>query len=106
MHHSDNTAELAMTIFEIIYAFGTLLIACEICQRVNLAFEECSDMVDQFEWYLFPTKIQRMMPLILNFTQQPIEITSFGSAACDRETFKSVSVEHISDLIAIKSNSI
>lgn len=76
----------------IFYAFGILLIACELCQRNNQAYAECSDMVDQFNWYLFPTKIQQMIPLILIFTQQPIEIKCFGSMACDRELFKYVSI--------------
>lgn len=83
---------LSITIFEIFYAFGALLIACEVCQRVNIAFEECGDMVVQFEWYLFPIDIQRMLPLILNYMQQPIEIKCFGSVTCDRETFKFVRI--------------
>lgn len=70
-----------------------LLTAKSMGQRTNLAFDECSQMVDQFNWYLFPSKIQLMMPLILNFTQQPFEIKCFGRAACDRETFKYVSTK-------------
>ena len=81
-----------MTMIEVFYAYAVLFICCELGQRVNLAFDDCSEMVDQFEWYLFPTKIQRMLPIILNFSQQPFEIKCFGSTACDRETFKYVSV--------------
>ena len=77
---------------QVIYAFGVLLITCELGQQINLAFIDCSDMIDQFDWYLFPIEIQRMLPLILNFAQQPIEVKCFGSAACDRETFKYVRV--------------
>lgn len=81
---------LLITIFEVIYSFGVLLIACELGQRINLAFMECSDMFDQFEWYSFPAEIQRMLPLILNFMQQPIEVKCFGSTTNDRDTFKYV----------------
>lgn len=77
--------------FQVFYAFAVMLITTEIGQRFNLAYAECNDMVEQFDWYLFPTDIQRMLPMILNFTQQPFEIICFGSAACDRNTFKSVS---------------
>jgi hypothetical protein len=45
-------------------------------------------MIDQFKWYLFPSEIQRMLPLILNFAQQPIEIKCFGNMKNDRDTFK------------------
>lgn len=84
--------ELSLAIIFIIYAFGLLLIACELCQRGNQAFGECGDMVDQFNWYLFPNEVQRMLPMILAFTQQPIEIACFGSTACDRKSFKYVSI--------------
>lgn len=91
MHHSDNLAIMMITMIEVIYAFGVLCIACEVCQRITLAFNECSDMINQFKWYLCPMKIQRMLPVIMNFAQQPIEIKCFGSMACDRESFKYVS---------------
>lgn len=82
---------LLTTILEDSYAFGILFIGCELGQRVSLAFEECREMVNQFEWYLFPAEIQRMLPLILHFTQQPFNITCYGSTNCDRGTFKAVS---------------
>lgn len=77
---------------EIFYAFSSLFLACELGQRMNLAFVECNDMIDQFGWYLFPAEIQRILPIIMNFAQQPTEIKCFGSVACNREIFKSVSV--------------
>lgn len=93
VHYEDNLTELALTIILAIYAFALLLIACELCQRINVAFEECSDMIDQFKWYLFPDEIQRMLPTIFAFTQQPIEINCFGSTACNRESFKNVCIK-------------
>lgn len=77
---------------EVINAFGLILIACEIGQRLSLRFDECGQIVEQFEWYLFPTEIQWVLPTILIFAQQPFEIICFGSAACNRETFKIVSM--------------
>lgn len=69
-----------------------MFIACELCQRVNLAFSECNDITDQFEWYLFPAEAQRLLPMIIYFAQQPVDVKCYGSTACDRETFKSVSM--------------
>lgn len=78
-------------------------------QRTQLAFEESSAIVDQFEWYRFPAEIQRMMPLILSFTQQPVEFVCFGSIACNRETFKYVSTAklnwHLHDYETSRQNS-
>lgn len=90
LHHSDISLALSITLFEVIYSFGVLFITCELGQRVNLAFNECNDMVEQFDWYSFPANVQRMLPLILHFMQQPIETKCFGSTTCDRETFKQV----------------
>lgn len=80
-----------MTILSVVYAFMVFFISCELGQRLNVAFDECSELVDQFAWYRFPKKVKRLLPLTLNFTQQPIELKCFGSVACSRETFKSVS---------------
>lgn len=92
LHHDDNLGMLQMTLVEIFYTFALMFAICELCQRVNMAFDECSDIVDQLEWYRFPIEIQRMLPFIQQFTQQPVEITCFGSKACDRESFKYVSM--------------
>lgn len=83
---------ILITALEIIYAFGLLLVACELGQRVNCAFEECNEMIVQFKWYLFSTEPQRLLPIIIHFAQQSVDIKCFGSAACDRETFKYVSI--------------
>lgn len=76
---------------EVIYPFAVLFIVCEMAHRYIRANDEIGELVEQFEWYLFPVEIQRMMPSILNFTQQSNEIICFGSTACNRETFKYVS---------------
>lgn len=90
MHHSDNLTTLMIAILIVVYAFGVLFIACELGQRISLAFVECSQMIDQFKWYAFPAKVQRMLPMILKFNQQPFEIKCFGNMKCNRDTFKYV----------------
>lgn len=82
---------LFVMLIEVIYGFGTMFTACELCQWVNLAFDDCNDIINQFKWYLMPIEMQRMLPSILQFAQQPVEIKCFGTTACDRETFKFVS---------------
>lgn len=91
LHHNDNLVVLSITLFEVFYSFIAVLIPCELSQRLNLGFDEFNDMIVQFEWYLFPGKIQRMLPIVMNFTQQPVEITCFGSITANRDAFKYVS---------------
>lgn len=92
MHHDGNLAVLFLTVIQVVYAIGILFISCELCYRISHAFDECSGMFDQLSWYRFPANIQRMLPMILHFTQQPIRIKLFGSSACNRVTFKYVSM--------------
>lgn len=94
-HHADNLLELVITLLQVIYSFGVLLLACELGQRVTITFDECTALIDNFDWYLFPIEIQRMLTIVINFAQQPLVVKCFGSAACDRETFKYVSIRTI-----------
>lgn len=82
---------LLIIVIQTFYAFAILFIACELCQRVNLAFDQCRKILNRFKWYLFPMQIQRMLPILIHFAQQPIEIKWFGSKACDRKSYKYVS---------------
>lgn len=77
---------------EVVYAFGILFATCELCQRVNLGFAECNVVIMQFKWYLFPANIRRILPLIIHYTQQDVDINCFGTSACNRITFKLVSI--------------
>lgn len=44
------------------------------------------------ELLIITLKIQKILPIVIQFTQQPIEVKCFGSVACDRETFKYVCI--------------
>lgn len=88
----ENEVNLVIIVFEIVTAFATPFVTCEISERVNQAFNECSDMIDQLDWYLFPNKIQRMLPTIINYARKPTVLKCCGSKTCHRQTFKQVSV--------------
>ena len=79
-----------ITAFYTFYAYGTVFAICELSEHVGNLFNKINDIFGQLDWYLFPEKIQKMLPIVLAMTQQPIEIGCFGSIACTRETFKKV----------------
>lgn len=81
---------LFVTIFYVVYAFGIILIVCELGQRLTDAFEHVGDEFDIFEWYSFSLEIQRMLPTIIILSNQPIELECFGGISGSRETFKKV----------------
>lgn len=77
-------------IFEGGYAFGLVLIACELGQQMTNAFENFNTVLCEHDWYLFPMKLQQFLPPLLIIAQEPVRLECFGSNACVRESFKKV----------------
>lgn len=75
----------------------------ELGQRGSNAFDEIADEFDKFNWYRFPNKIKRILPLIMVVTQKPVVIECFGSITCCRDVLKTVS-STISYTYGIKIN--
>lgn len=73
-------------------ALALVFIVCEIGQRLNDAFEKTSFTIDQLDWYLFPSEVQCLLPMIIAIAQQPAPLECFGSMACNRDVFKNVGI--------------
>lgn len=67
-------------------------IPCEMGERLSNGMLEIEDSMNQFDWYLFPFRIRKLLPIVLHGLQQPVQIDCFGSIAFIRETFKKVSL--------------
>lgn len=76
-------------------AYGTVFTVCELSENMGNLFDTINAKFDQLEWYLLPNEVNKMLPAIINMTQQPTEIRSFGSIACCRETFKKVHFQKV-----------
>lgn len=81
---------LKKSLFSLLQKIVMVFFSCEIGQRFSDAYKEIDDKIDEFNWYLMLMKIQRILPIIMINTQQPIFIECFGSSTCSRETFKKV----------------
>lgn len=86
-----NTFVILISLIYGFWAFIMVFFACEIAQRNSNATENIDYAVHRFDWYLFPLKLQRILPTVMMNTRRPIEIICFGSIACNRATFKKVS---------------
>lgn len=82
---------VGLVVIQTCYAIFDVFIACELGERSTGAFDEISDIIYQFDWYLLPAEIQQMLPSIIHFAQQPVDLVCFGSITCSRESFKKVS---------------
>lgn len=85
--------ELFLLGFTMGNTFFTLFMSCELSQRLSNSFLDINDLMNQFQWYRFPTKVKRILPMALMFVQQPVELEGFGSIVCCRETFGKVTVK-------------
>lgn len=83
---------LEVSILQAFYGFGGLIVICEIGQRVTNAFEPIEDTFKEFDWYSFPMRIQRKLPIIWSLAQKPITLNCFGGISCNRESFKMVNL--------------
>lgn len=80
------------SVLQLVWVFGLAFIPCELGERVKLEFCEISCVMNQFDWYRFPIEILPFLPIIMINVQQPVVVDCFGSIACTREVFKSVSL--------------
>lgn len=78
------------------YGLGPLFlvfISCELGERNGTLFCTFEDEINQFDWYQFPMRIQRMLPPILMIAQEPVVVKCFGSASCTRKQFQKVNID-------------
>lgn len=76
---------------ELFFSFFGLFGFCEFGERLREAFDEINMVLNQIKWYLLPRKTQKILSIMLMFTQRPVELDIFGSVSCNRITFKKVS---------------
>lgn len=77
--------------FQAFYSFGFVFVVCELCERVTHGFNEINTIFSKHTYFLYPSEIQRLLPIMIIFTQQPMDFELFGSITCSRESFKLVS---------------
>lgn len=88
---------LLIVICYAIFAFGFIFVICELSQRGTDAINDFDYLVGQIDWYLYSNKMKKMLPMIMNLVGKQVKIKCFGNIACDRESFKNVSVFYKDD---------
>lgn len=85
---------LIVPIVQLFVSFAMVFVSCELSQHLTDEFDGIDEIFDQSDWYLFPFKIQQLLPTIMLNTQQPVYIKCFGGIPCNRQTFKKVCQNH------------
>lgn len=87
----NNIDTLFISIFEMFCSIIVLFVTCELGDQISMEFDEINDQINEFNWYLCPLNVQKMLPAMMMNLQQPVDFKCFGSSACNRSTFKEVS---------------
>lgn len=74
------------------WSFCTMFVFCHFGEIMSTRFDEIDNAMSQNEWYLFPIRTQRVFPLVISVTQQPVVICGFGNLLLTHDSFKRVSV--------------
>lgn len=91
LHNTANWEVLTFPIFVLFIALVFVFVKCELAERLSIGFDDINDMIDDFDWYLFPHAMQNMLPIIMMYAQQRVGFECFGSCNCNRALFERVS---------------
>ena len=71
--------------------FVSMLVFCEVGEKVTNVFCEFEYEIGQIKWYLFTNSNRQLLISIMCFCQKPITLDGFGSIKGSREVYKKVS---------------
>lgn len=86
----SNSLIIAASVVQLCLVIGTAFNICEVGQRWSDSFNQIFDMINQFDWYLCPIEIQRILPTLIIVGQQSVDLIMTGSTSANRTTFKRV----------------
>lgn len=79
-----------IAIVEVFFAFVTTFSVCELCQRMTDKFSHVNDALCNIDWYLLPKEMQKMLPIVIMFAQEPFNFEIFGTISSNCELFEKV----------------
>lgn len=77
------------------WAITPIFLGSELGERLTGRFFKIDNEIFNGVWYLFPINIQKMIPILINNTQQSIYLRGFGNISSSRQTFKEVIHLHL-----------
>lgn len=72
------------------WAFGQMLVFCNLGEIVTNQFCKINNTLYYCNWYTFPSRLQKILPIVMISAQELVVIQSFASLSCTRDAFKKV----------------
>lgn len=85
-----NLVELCLPMVFLFWAFSANLMFCALGERLTSRYIRIDVEITNFIWYIFPLDVQKMLPILLNGTQDAIVLSGIGNVLCTHEAFKDV----------------
>lgn len=76
------------------WSFVVINAACELGEAVTHQFNSFEAAFGQSDWYLYPSKLQRLHLMLLKNVQQHMSINGFANTVCTRDFMKKVISVH------------
>lgn len=93
LFQSSNTispATLLTYSLQLFWGYAVIFIFCELGERLTQEYDKLYDVICEFNWYAYPLKVQRILPIAFAGAQDQIILQGFGNCLCTREAFKNV----------------
>lgn len=87
---TSNLFKLIGPFSELLWSFGLVWIFCNLCEKLTTAFEEVCGAFDLLDWYFYPPKMTKILPVMIMNAQRRVVVECFGKISCSLETFKAV----------------
>lgn len=87
---ASNPMELPLALIFIFWSSVQMFVFCDLGERVSDQFSQVDNAIYFCDWYKFPKEMQRMLPIIMISSQEPVTLTGFANLSCTREAFKKV----------------
>lgn len=87
---SNSDVSMIMKVsFMLFWSIASLLVETSLGEEITSRYH-ATDIYQVCYWYRFPTKIQRLIPIIVNGIQQSGILRAYAKTSCSRKTFKKV----------------
>ncbi|XP_031618108.1 odorant receptor 94a-like [Contarinia nasturtii] len=87
--HTD-WASFVISFFQLFWTFVLMFLLCYSGQEVTGAFDDLMYEVYQCEWDSFPHPLRRILPILLIFMKEPVQIIAYGGVNCSLKRFKKI----------------
>lgn len=92
MQNDGKFLEIIAPLNAVLWVFLGIYLTCNYSEGLSTEFQTIGDSIYNSEWYLFPTKEQRLMQFIIVASKKPIILKGFGNLSYTHETFTKVNL--------------